>query len=301
MLLERLNDTHWTWLVYVEMLMAGIAAGAIVAAAILELSGRGQSPAARTARLIAFPLMVLSGLLLIADLSRPARFWHMVVMSERLLPMLKPWSPMSLGSWLVLLFPAFAFVSFLDALIDRGMFRLGGWREGRTLHGSAFGLVWAVLGGLTALAVGIYSGVLLSASQFPGWADSPLIPGLFVATALATGMGALLLVAALGRRTEPVDLQDLARASAMIIVWQMVLLLLFVLTMGRIGFELFLSGSTLLAIIGAVVLGGMIPLVLLRFGAARLRPATAVLAGVMVLIGGFLIRYAVVMGPQLHG
>jgi len=163
------------------------------------------------------------------------------------------------------------------------------------------GRVWAVLGGLTALSVGIYSGVLLSVSEFPGWADAPLIPGLFVATALATGMGALLLFTALGRRTEPVDLQDLARASTMVIVWQMLLLLLFVLTMGRTGFEVFLTGSTLLAIIGAVLLGGIVPLILLRFGAARLRPGTAALAAVMVLIGGFLVRYAVVMGPQLHG
>ena len=192
-------------------------------------------------------------------------------------------------------------MSFIDALIDRGMFRLGGWRHGQTLHGSGAGRVWAVLGGLTALSVGIYSGVLLSVSQFPGWADAPLIPGLFVATALATGMGALLLFVALGRATRPVDLQDLARASTMMIAWQMLLLLLFVLTMGRPGFEVFLTGSALLAVIGAAVLGGLIPLVLLRFGAAGLRPRMAALAGVMVLIGGFLVRYAVVMGPQLHG
>jgi len=299
--IDRVNHVDWGALVYLEMFVAGIAAGAYAIAAILELFGRGRSPIARAAHLLTFPLMAIAGLLLIVDLSRPERFWHMIVQSKTLFPMLKPWSPMSLGSWLVLLFPAFAFVSFVDALVDRGMFRLGGWRHGQTLHGSGVGPVWAVLGGLTALGVGIYSGVLLSVSQFPGWADAPLIPGLFVATALATGMGALLLFTALGRRTEPVDLQDLARASTMVIVWQMLLLLLFVLTMGRTGFEVFLTGSTLLAIIGAVLLGGIVPLILLRFGAARLRPGTAALAAVMVLIGGFLVRYAVVMGPQLHG
>src|SRR3954471_12008653 len=122
MLLERLNETHWTWLVYLEMLVAGIAAGAFVAASILELSGRGRSPVARTAHLIALPLMVLASPLLIADLSRPDRFWHMVIMSERGLPMLKPWSAISMGTWLVMLFSGVCFISFVDALISLGRF-----------------------------------------------------------------------------------------------------------------------------------------------------------------------------------
>src|SRR5687768_16742448 len=128
MLMERVNDPHWTWLVYLEMLIAGITAGAFVAAAILELSGRGRSPAARTAHLIPFPLMVLASPLLIFDLNRPERFWHMVVMSERGLPMLKPWSVMSMGTWLVMLFTGVCLISFLDALIARRAFGILGWR-----------------------------------------------------------------------------------------------------------------------------------------------------------------------------
>src|SRR5204863_1345440 len=101
MLAERANPVNWGWLVYLEMFLGGVAGGAYVAATILELSGRGRSAAARTAHLIAFPLMALGALLLIVDLQRPERFWHMVVMNERLFPMLKPWSPISLGVWLV--------------------------------------------------------------------------------------------------------------------------------------------------------------------------------------------------------
>ena len=98
MLEERANPVHWTWLVYLEMFLAGVAGGAYVAAAMLELSGRGRSAAARTGHLIAFPLVLLATLLLIVDLSRPERFWHMVLMNERLLPILKPWTPISLGT-----------------------------------------------------------------------------------------------------------------------------------------------------------------------------------------------------------
>jgi formate-dependent nitrite reductase membrane component NrfD len=157
MLEDRQNAPHWTWLVYLEMFVAGIAAGAYVAAAILELSGRGRSSAARTAHLLAFPLMVLASPLLIADLSRPDRFWHMVIMSERGLPILKPWSPISLGTWLVMLFTGVCFVSFVDALIARRWFRLGGWHYDRTLHGGPLGVAWSMFGVGLAFGVGIYS------------------------------------------------------------------------------------------------------------------------------------------------
>ena len=54
--------------------------------------------------------------LLIVDLTRPERFWHMLIQSETGLPMFKSWSPMSVGAWALMLFGLFAFLSFLAAL-----------------------------------------------------------------------------------------------------------------------------------------------------------------------------------------
>ncbi|HYU18408.1 MAG TPA: NrfD/PsrC family molybdoenzyme membrane anchor subunit [Chloroflexota bacterium] len=300
-MIPRENLTHWDALVYVEMFLAGVAAGAYMTAAILELVGRGRSSVARTAHLIAFPLMLVCGLLLTVDLGRPERFWHMIVQSKTSLPMFKLWSPMSMGSWLVLVFPAFAFVSFLDALIAGRLFRIGGWRAESTLHGSPAGRIWAVIGGLLAFAVGSYSGILLSATNFPGWGDSAVLGALFVVTAVATGLGALLLGEAIRGQTSHPDIGDLARASVMVILWQLILIVVFVATLGPAGVRVFLAGSALVAIVGAALLGGLLPLLLLRFGAAAARPSMAALAGVLVLVGGFLLRYAVVIGPQQHG
>jgi formate-dependent nitrite reductase membrane component NrfD len=293
----RENPVHWDTLVYLEMFVAGIAAGAYVTASLLELLGRGRSPIARTAHLIAFPLMALASILLIVDLDRPERFWHMIVMNQAFLPMFKPWSVISLGVWLVLLFPAFAFVSFVDAVIARRVFTIGGWRADRTLHGTPLGLVWSIIGGLLALAVGAYSGVLLSATNF-AWANSSLIGALFVATAIMTGMAAVLLIEALRGATDPSDLQGLSRATTAAIIWWMVILVLFVATLGAAGFSVFLVGGPLLAIIGAAVLGGILPLILLVMGASRRRPSMAALVAVLILIGGLLLRYGVVMGAQ---
>jgi formate-dependent nitrite reductase membrane component NrfD len=299
MLLERLNDTHWTWLVYVEMLIAGIAAGAIVAAAILELSGRGQSPAARTARLIAFPLMVLSGLLLIADLSRPARFWHMVVMSERLLPMLKPWSPMSMGTVVLTLFSGACFVSFVDALIARRTFRIFGWRHDRTLHGGPLGVVWSVISALLAFAVGIYSGVLLTTSSIPGWGHNVMIPAVFVATALITGVAAVVFARAILGQVDS-DVLSLAQTNLWLIGWWLVTVVVFLLTvLGTSNASVYLAGVPLVAILLAILLAGLIPIVLQAFRPLGLTGSLA-LSSALVLIGGLFVRYGIVMGPQLQ-
>jgi formate-dependent nitrite reductase membrane component NrfD len=297
-MMPRHNEIHWEGWIYFEMFFAGIAAGAYFTAAILEMLGRGRSPLARTAHLIAFPLMAIVGLLLIVDLSRPERFWHMIVQSERGLPMFKWWSPMSLGSWLILLFSGVTFVSFVDALIDRGTFSLGGWRrDGATLHGHRWGLVWSLIGAMLGVFVAGYSGVLLSATEMPGWRDSTLISALYVATAAATGMAAMLLVQALRGRRWLADAADLVRVNVMVIVWQLLLLLVFVMTLGGAA-SVFLTGLPLFGLVAAGVLGGVAPLLMLRFGSARVAPATAALAAALILAGGFLLRFAVVMGPQ---
>jgi formate-dependent nitrite reductase membrane component NrfD len=294
----RENEVHWTWLVYLEMFVAGIAAGAYVMAAILSLLGMGRSSLARAAHLIAFPLMAVAGILLIVDLERPERFWHMIVQSETLRPMFKWWSPMSAGSWGVLLFPLFAFVSFVDALIDRGLFHIGGWRRGHTLHGSTLGLIWSLIGAALAFFVAGYSGTLLNVSNIPGWADSQLISALYVATAAVTGLAAMLLVEPAGDRAARIGLGGVRGLVLGLVIWQMLLLAAFLVTLGPAA-RAFLAGLPLLAIVGAALLGGLLPIVLLSTGAGR-RPALAAAVPLLILVGGFLVRYAVVMGPQ-HG
>ncbi|HEV8634392.1 MAG TPA: NrfD/PsrC family molybdoenzyme membrane anchor subunit [Chloroflexota bacterium] len=293
--MPRETLVHWTWLVYLEMFCAGTAAGAYVTAAILELLGRGRSPIVRTAHLIAFPLMALAGLLLIVDLQHPERFWHMLLQSERLVPMLKWWSPMSLGSWGVLLFNLFAFVSFLDALVATDQLHVFGWRSHRTLHGSPLGLVWSILGGVAAFFVAGYSGVLLNVTNMPGWSDSTLIGGLFVAISAATGMAAVLFVHVARDRTGPEEV-ELERANTLAVVWQLVFLVLFLVTAPA---GLFLTGLPLLAIVLAVILV-LVALLFRTIFRTRNAPASA-FAALLVLLGGFLLRYAVVMGPQQHG
>lgn len=280
--------------------MAGLAAGAYLIAALLEWNGRGRSDTARTAHLITFPLTAFAGLLLIVDLGRPERFWHMVVMSAWALPMLKGWSPISYGSWLVLLFSAWTFVSFVDSLVARRVLAFGGWwRFDRPLHGGPLGMAWTLVGAALAVAMGTYSGVLLATSNVPGWGQAPTIPAVYMATALVTGAAAVLLLQALRRRADP-DLVALARVSSWLIALWLVVVAVFLATLPGGGAPFFLFGVPLAAIVDAIVLGGLLPLGL-QLG-ARAERASGLLAvsAFLVLVGGFLLRFAIVVGPQYH-
>lgn len=295
--IPRENPVEWTFWIYTEMFVAGVAAGAYLTAAVLELVGRGRSRAARAGHLLAFPLVLLGALLLTIDLNQPLRFWHMVFQNNQLpLPILKPWSPISFGTWIVSGFAAVSFVSFVDALLH-----VRAWRGKRTeppaIHGGPLGLVLAGVGGLLAVGLGSYSGLLLQATSFPGWRDTALLGGEYMATAALTGVAAIVLLRPLVPGPDlPEDRADAMRLATF--MWALAVLWV----AGSIGFVVF-SFSALrfffhgvwlwLFAIGAVLLA--LPVILtLR---PRFTPFVPLVAG-LVLVGGLLIRMALVMGPQ---
>jgi formate-dependent nitrite reductase membrane component NrfD len=288
----------WGWEVYIEMFAAGIAAGVFLIAMIMEFYGRGRSPIARTAHIMALPLILVATALLIFKLERSERFWHMVIQSENIpWPMLKWWSPISIGSWGLMIFGALATISFLDALVDRGWYRVGPWYAGHTLHGSLLGKIFAVIGAISALFVAGYSGALLSVTAVPGWQDTVFIAPFFIGVSVATGAGALLLVEGI-RRLAPLDeVEGLSQLGTLAIVWQLILLVVLAISLGG-AISFFLSSvRTIVAFVLAVIFA-LAAMALLFF---RLHPAShmQLTAGAaLVLISGFLFRYAVVMGPQ---
>jgi formate-dependent nitrite reductase membrane component NrfD len=107
---------QWHWLIITYFFIGGLAGGCYALAVLIDLFGRlADRPLARLGYYTAFPAIALSGLLLTLDLGRPERFWHMLIQSHTFQPMLKPYSPMSFGSWALLAFGGLALVSFLAA------------------------------------------------------------------------------------------------------------------------------------------------------------------------------------------
>src|SRR3954470_229569 len=91
---------EWGWLIVFYFFFGGLAGGCYFLAVLIDLFGRLEDRAlARLGYFISFPCILISGLLLTLDLTRPERFWHMLIESNTLRPLIKPWSPMSVGSW----------------------------------------------------------------------------------------------------------------------------------------------------------------------------------------------------------
>lgn len=284
---------EWDWLIVLYFFVGGIAAGAYFSGAMLELFGHvDDRPAVRVAHYLTFPLLAISGILLIVDLEHPERFFHMLVQSSRMpLPMFKWWSPMSLGSWALLAFSGVAFLSFLDAVAED--------KTGRAfLHRGQVGRVWAVLGSILGFFFASYTGVLLATTNYPVWADSPWVGVLFLASAASTGLATMALLLRLRPRATAGTREKLVEADAYAMGMELVLIVAFVVTLGAMAAPFVSNAAGALLLWGGVVLLGLLVPLGLHLRPRLLGPSALVVASLLTLGGGLILRYVVIMVPQ---
>jgi formate-dependent nitrite reductase membrane component NrfD len=271
---------HWTWFVIPYFFVGGLAGGAYFLAAVLEWFGRPEDrPVIRTGYSLAFWGAVISGILLTLDLGRSLRFWHMVFQSDnfpRL--MFKSWSPISFGAWALLLFGACAFVSWY-----------------RAKSGTLAKLIAAV-GGLLGLFLAGYTGVLLSVTNRPIWADSPWLGALFLASGASTGAAALMIF---GRRRGASErsIEWLASFDARALIVELVILIVFIASVWPLR-QVWISFWGLLLLVGVLGAGILWPLRL------HFKPSAEAAfrnRAMMVLLGGFLLRVVVVLASNSIG
>jgi protein NrfD len=284
---------HWNWLIVFYFFIGGIAGGSYFLAALIDLFGRTEDrPLARLGYFIAFPAVLVSGLLLTVDLTVPSRFWHMLVQPHTWRPMLKTYSPMSLGSWALVFFGAFAFVAFLAALRDARRLPWP-WLEVFRPPGIVGSLV-AVIGGVFAFFVAGYTGVLLAVTNRPIWADTPLLGLVFLVSAASTSAAALILLAPRRWRTLP-SVHALKRFDAMVLVLELLVLIALVISLGSIA-RAWLSAWGALLLVGVVIVGILVPLAL--HVRSRGRDVATPVAAALVLVGGFILRVVIVLSAQ---
>src|SRR6266550_1844262 len=212
---------HWTWYIIPYFFVGGVAGGAYFLAAVLEWFGRPEDrPVIRTGYSLAFWGAVLSGLLLTLDLGRSLRFWHMIFQSEHFPSlMFKSWSPISFGAWAILLFGACAALSW--------------WEERRERAPTLLAKLVAGLGGLFGFFVAGYTGVLLTVTNRPIWADSLWLGALFLASGASTGAAAIVLFAR-RRGAAQSSLRWLSSFDARTLVVELLLLIVFVVSLGTV-------------------------------------------------------------------
>jgi len=283
---------HWTWLIILYFFVGGIAGGASLLAAVVDwFGGPEDRPVVRTGYNVAAVGALVSGALLTVDLGRPLRFWHMLFQSANFPAiMFKGWSPISFGAWGILLFGLFAVLSALGGMAEEGRLHNPALRAvGGVVRGGLAKLVGGVTGLLGVFIAG-YTGVLLSVTNRPIWADGPWLGALFAASAVSTGAAALILLAPRRGASE----QSLARLSAFdtkALVLELLLLVLFLASLGSVN-RVWVGVWGVVLLVGVVGLGILAPL---RLHLQR-RPVAS--AARLVLLGGFLLRLATIFASE---
>ncbi|HEX9075942.1 MAG TPA: NrfD/PsrC family molybdoenzyme membrane anchor subunit [Anaerolineae bacterium] len=284
--------TVWGPLIAWYLFLAGVGAGAYLVGVGASTLGTKYQPLVRPGILLGAPLVAIGSGLLLLDLGNPIRFY---------LGFLRPQSSMiSVG---ILIITVFILLGLLHiaALLWPSRVKL-----------SARALAW--LGGVNAvfaLATAIYTGLLLGVVKAVPFWNTPMLPLLFLVSALSTGAGAILLALAVWRLIRPVSQEQaeqlvesehlLSRVDIPLIAVELLVLFFLLFLMGggpsmaaESARYLVTGGFAVAFWVGLVVVGLLVPAVLeawsLRGGQAL---NVGALAGVCLLIGGIVLRYAV--------
>jgi formate-dependent nitrite reductase membrane component NrfD len=336
--MEGINFVFWNWTVAVYLFVAGISAGAFAISALAYFMGeqKYQDITRFGAYIAPFPLIV--GLLfLIYDLERPYLFW-------KLLLTLQYHSVMSLGAWLLVLFSLLSFIHFYlwlpesvditrvlrlipsawDRLAFVRIFRKNPYVQmlNRGNLNRLRGII-GIIGIPVALFVGIYTGVLLGAlAARPFW-NNPMLPMLFLVSALKTGTASVCFIGCFIKGFSGMSRDKIETNKFIVHSIDFFLMILSIIATILFIFGLYASPGnsveaaslimggefTMLFWMGAVAVGIILPLflelyeLLPHFISHRaMREHNPWISGVVtlsVLVGGFFLRYVVVYAGQV--
>ena len=329
------HELTWGLPVILYLFLAGLGAGAVtVSASVLLRSGdyHGGSffKLARYGALIGPIPVILGTCFIIFELGRWDRAFNLFKVINL--------SPMSIGSWLLVLFIFFSLIYalvFLPSFLPRFA-----WLS-RRLIPIMHVLSWVNVP--LGIGVAVYTGILLGAMPSrPLW-NSPILALLFLVSALSTGIAIIILAQTLFRRkkdpTVKAERRIIARreatllrpgrrnyeigylltaSDALLIGSELIVIFLFVmfahLTVGNLKYAMaiILPGGEMAAMfwIWVVLVGLLIP-VLMEMAYVipkvvyrrefRIHEGSEILISVAVLVGGFMLRYIVVVAGQITG
>lgn len=268
---------EWHWLIVAYFFFGGLAGGLYVLGALIDLLGRARDrPLARVAYLAALPCLAISGLALIFDLSRPDRFWHILLQVHGGWPLFQPWTPLNSGAWVLLAFSACAVVSALGI-------------RPPSLAGKIVGVAGILLG----LYITAYEGALLAFTSRPIWSETPLIGAVLSLTALSMAAAFLWLFARL-RSWDLPGLGALARIDTQALAVALLAFIALLFTVG--GSARALASPANLAMLVLIFVAAFAAPLFLRLRNRRLAAAAA-----LTIAGGFLVRTFIVFAPYGAG
>jgi formate-dependent nitrite reductase membrane component NrfD len=325
-----LGEMPWNIPLWFDIWLAGMAGGAYLAAFLADrYSGGAHKNLFRLAVYTGVPLAIIGVLLLVIDLGNPLWFWH-------LFATFKPVAVMSMGTWILLTWVIIAFIMMITWVVEGDATRkpelYPSNMAGKMQRISGF-LGWVDL--VLAALLMTYPGVLLASTSQAMWSSTLLLPAIFVASAICTGVALLILMAlvinAANRSSSNIlnstvkwlfgstgwtisreTIGQLAKALVWVIAIELVVMVGYAIWLGVSGaagaseaLSLLTAGSLALPFwLAVVLLGLLIPLVLLVINrgevlAAKATSSVIVASATCVLLGGLALRAVMIMGGQL--
>lgn len=277
------------------LFLAGAGGGAFLAGASVDFALRFRSSerlrrasSVTDAGLFAGPVLVaLGAVFLTFDLGAPDQAFRLFFAPTG--------SLLSVGAWSLALFCAAAFGSFALGFVD----------DGPAVQVVETAL--SIASSLLAAFVVVYAGVFLSLYPAVPFLHTPLVPILFVASALATGVAALIVIGFFRTvRDEAVGgLDSMIRVDMVLVAVEALALVAFVVlslsgepTAVRSVYEMLSGQVSMLFWLGVVTAGLIVPLsvdaVCLRFPRSTLLAAGAG----STLVGGVCLRFALLIAAE---
>ena len=269
--------------------LTGLSVGSFILSTLAYGFGMNQyRPIGRVGVVLATLLLIIAPLFLLIHIGMPFRAWHLFVY-------LNMSSPITWGSFLLILYP-------INCIIY-GYFM---FKENVKLT-----KVFALIGIPLAISVDAYKGFILAFGKARALWNTALMPILFLASAIVSGIALMILVYIVKERffsREKKINHELVMSLAKLLGWMIVFDLFLVacdiivlsisLSDAQAAAHLILRGRfSPLFLIVENLLGKIVPFVLLVVPRFR-RLATVVTASVLVVIGIFFMRYVVVVAGE---
>jgi len=281
----------WTWEVAVYLFLGGLTAGILLFIALTHLQGRQQQRPFTAYRLPLWAPIVLSiGMTtLFLDLEHKLYVF-------RFFTTLQPTAPMSWGSWVLILVYPFS-ILLITATLRAGYPKLAAWLERLPLVSPLLDLSERYLRPIAfctvpvAIALGIYTGILLSTfGARPFW-NSAILGPLF----LVSGISAAAALIIIGAR-DKAERHLFAKMDAGLIAVELLLVGLLIIGLATGGkaqldaLELVTGGPYTLLFWGLFVGFGLAVPLVLELWELRGGRSLVLLAPLLVLLGGYVLR-----------
>ena len=296
----------WGWEIPAYLFVGGLVAGLMILLPALELLS-GKRPGTRPARLLsigALGLISFGMLALFLDLEHKSNVF-------RFYTAFRPSSPMSWGSWILLLvYPALA-LHAMGSLRSDERDALQRWpviKSFRGLLGRLFAVadtrrgavLWTTAG--VGVALGVYTGLLLGTLAARDVWHSAVLGPLFLASGVSTGAAVMMLV-----RLDAAWSHRVVRWDTVAIVAELMIIGLWLLGLasgsagGHNASHAFLGGPWTPWFWSIVVAAGLVVPLILNVVELRTGRAGTMLAPALVLVGGFALRTVLVAAGQAPG